>query len=148
MGEEINKSLYNEASLKMIRLDRSQSRISDANLNPLSFNDTIGKYGYQIILTELNNLLGEVWGKLKDTNKTKITNIRSMVLDIMELKPIHITNYVNGIAGQSNTLTVNQENWKFLRELLFKYHMEINVLLDEAGYSTLSADDDEGDPFN
>lgn len=144
MGEETARSLFNEAQLKMYRLDRGQSRISDANLNPLSYNDTIGKYGYEIIITELNNLLSEVWGKLGEADKKKIKTIRNIVMDYLEFKPIFEIHNNNSISGFKSNKKINYKNWKELRELLFDYQMELNVLLEKAGYSTMS-DDAVGD---
>ena len=149
MGDEtISVSGYNEASYKMLRLHESQRKISFVNQDLLKFYPELGGYGFNIKITELGNLRQEVWGKLDDKNKKKLTKWRKLIDSFLEYKPIHEIKKIVDMEGERKQKKVNMENFKALREMLELTHSYINELLEAAGYSTFTMDDDDGDPYN
>jgi len=149
MGDDsIDKSGYNEAQYKMLRLHESQRRISYVNQDLLTYYPEFGAYGYIVKKTELENLSQEVWGKLDTTNKNKLDKLRVLVDDILELYPVHKTVNVIAMDGEKKKKMVDSNNFKRLKELLIHFHSYVNELLEAAGYSTFTIDGDDGDPYN
>jgi hypothetical protein len=149
MGEDsISVSGYNEASYKMLRLHESQRRISYVNQDLLKYYQEFYGYGYIVKKTEIENLMQEVWGKLDQANKDKVNLYRKLLDDLLDLYPVHEMKRVTNVEGEKKTNNVNKENFKKLKELLFIVHSYVNELLEQAGYSTFTMDDDDGDPYN
>jgi len=148
MEDNITKSAYNEAQHKMDRIDSSQKKISACNLAPLFFFDDVLKYGYEIVIIEIENLIAEVWSKTNVEDREEISKLRTCVMDALELRPIFSSVNIANLAGGRKARKLNRENWVKLRDFLFHYHMRVNVLLEKAGYNTLSVEDDPDDPYN
>ena len=149
MGEDaIDKSGYNEASYKMLRLHESQRRISFVNQDLAAFYPELNGYGYIVKKTELENLMQEVWGKLDDASKKKVNGMRNLMDDYLDFFPVQKTVKVNGIDGEKKKKDFNKENFKALKTIMIEVHSYVNELLEAAGYSTFTIDADDGDPYN
>lgn len=149
MGEDtIDKSGYNEASYKMMRLHESQRRISYVNQDLLKYYPELFGYGYIIKKTEIENLMQEVWGKLDEGSKNKVTELRRMMEDFLEFFPIFKTVRVTNVEGDKKVNKLDKENFKKYKDLLFSVHLYVSELLEAAGYSTFTIDTDDGDPYN
>jgi len=149
MGDDgIDKSGYNEASYKMIRLDLAQKIIAVVKQDLIEWYDEKGGYGYKIMRIELDNLISEIWGKMGDVEKEKIRELRDLYDEGLIIKPIYVYNTIRGIGDSKKTKQINAENYKWLCSLLFEFHMYINELLEKAGYSTFTVDTFDGDPYN
>jgi hypothetical protein len=143
-----SKSGYNEASFKMARLDASQKRIGIVNHNLTAFYNDLGDYGYKIKKTEIDNLIGEVWGKLSPETKKTIDTLRKIIDDSLKYKPI-FTLLGSGVSQEKPKKLINEDNLDFISSLLFKTHMYVHELLEEAGYTTFDQDQgDDEDPYN
>ena len=143
-----SKSTYNEASFKMARINRSQEILAIVNMDLFRWYDEFGGYGYHIKKTELYNLRSEVWGKLGDKEKTKLNSYFSLYDDAIKIKPVFVFDTISGIDGQKKARRLSEENSVFMDKLLSDLQMYINELLELAGYSTFTAEDDSGDPYN
>lgn len=129
------KSIFNEAALKMKRIDASQRNVNEMWLIPLNYIVEKNKYGYEIIASELLNLLGEVWGKLTEGKGDKRSSKyvkgekdiakehRMKILDFLEQKTIFMVVQSNGYSGKRVGSVVNRDNWNELRELMFDFQM-------------------------
>jgi hypothetical protein len=145
MGSDIGyESKFNEAALKMKRLHESQDLINSLSVNPLMFNQMVGKYNYEIICSENLTLLQEVWGKLGKTEKVDGERWRTLLITTLEVKPIHTIEYDEGFGGLKKRMKFNDDNWKFLREIMFKFSLIIREYLDKHGMSTPNITDEGG----
>lgn len=149
MGYDVtSKSTYNEASFKMARINRSQEILAIVNMDLFRWYDEFGGYGYHIKKTELYNLRSEVWGKMGTTEKEKLNKLFEMYDDVVKLKPVFVFDTINGIEGQRKARRLHEDNAIFMERVLSGIQMYINELLELAGYSTFTAEDDSGDPYN
>lgn len=150
MGEfEIDKSGYNEASFKMMRLHESQRRISYVNQDLLKYYYEFSGHGYIVKKTEIENLMQEVWGKLDKDSKDKVNKLRKMMEECLEFFPIHQVKKITNVEGEKKTSRVDTTNFKTFKELIFSVHSYVNELLEAAGYSTFTIEgDDVNDPYN
>jgi len=149
MSEDtIDKSGYNEASYKMMRLHESQRRISYVNQDLIKYYHEFSGYGYIVKKTEIENLMQEVWGKLDTANKDKVSDLRKLMNNFIEEFPVFKMVRINNVEGERKVNKMMETNFKKLRDLLFEVHLYVSELLEEAGYSTFTMDVDDGDPYN
>lgn len=146
--DTIDKSGYNEASFKMERLNESQRRISFVNQDLLKYYNDLAGYGYIVKKSELGNLLMEVYGKLDSKNKETSDSYISLLNNYLEYFPIRTISYSNGIEGNKKFNNINQTNYKKFEKLLTTIHTYVLVMLEKAGYSTFTVEEDNGDPYN
>lgn len=133
---ENKRSNFNEASLKMIRINEYQSLLNHYAVNPLEYFAEEKKYGYEIQFTQLLNLLSEGWGKLTTDEKKEGKRYRSLIIDFLEVCPVHkrVTSYGYGSPTQSSI--VEKKNWDILKELLFQFQMWLMEVYEAHELST------------
>ena len=126
--EDDNKmSKFNAGLLQMNRLHNLQEHLNKSNINPLAFDDAYGSYNYEIIVVTCTNIVEEAGGKLSPTEKTIALLMREKVNELLKKYPIHeIKKHPNG-----NKMRVNEMNWKFMKEIIFKYEDYARGLLDK-----------------
>lgn len=140
------KSNFNEAFLKIERIHFFQSVIGEMWINPLKFQQDEMKYGYEIIISQLFNLLTEVWGKLTDKEKIVGKKMKFELLDFLEENKIYTSRSSQSMEGSKSKLYFNKKNWKELRMIIFDFEMWIQEMLEahEYGSPNKIADEDAG----
>lgn len=144
MPEDIIKSEFNEASFRMRRIDECKRLINLLWTNPLTYQPEYNKYGYEVIFSNLLNLITIVWGKLKTPEREKIEKYRDTILDYMELKQIFIITNHEGYGSQKQTTSVDRKNWKILRRMLFNLELELEELFETHELSTPNQETEGG----
>ena len=145
MGFDSGKeSIFNEASLKVERIHKSQNLINNVRTNLLQFHPDVNKYGYEITITELLSLMFELRGKLSDKNKELCSKWRQLIVDMVEVYKPYEKKIFNTITGEKIQSHLNIDKWKKLREAIFSLEDFIRDLLEEAGYAAPNKAEEEG----
>lgn len=135
MNDIGSQSVFNEAVLKMQRLDELQERLNLLNLDPTALNEFTGQYNFKSITNTLKSLLAEVWGKLSNLEKQNGLRLLKIIKSAMKNKPIFITTK----TGKK----FNNENWEYIEELLFSYELLIRQYLEDHDLATPNAEAEE-----
>lgn len=148
-ADDIKKSKFNEAALKMTRIHKLQDTINICSVDKqgyfIDINKigiiSVGKRNYEVIYECLNQLLMEVYGKLDKKEKESVNQTRNVINEFMRSKnPYKIITNLSGKPVESFTLG----NWVILEEQLILYEQKIRELLDHHEVSGGNKDDDEG----
>lgn len=132
--EEDSKSQFNEAFLKMYRINKLQDAINNSNISPLAWNVNLNVYNYQILFSSLNGLLMEAWSKLNPKEKEDAGNMKSAIESAMKKYPIYETRK-NVAIGKTET-KLNKRNWETISKWLFKYEVMVREMLGRTGYDS------------
>jgi hypothetical protein len=146
MSEEDNigkESTYNEAALKMQRIDMAQKTINMLRTDMLGFDLQINSYNYKIIVNELLSLLQEVRGKLSDDEKRLSILWRDAIILLMERLEVYDKIINTGISGSTNFKRLNKTNWDKLRKSIFALEDFTRDMLELHGMSSPNADGEE-----
>lgn len=147
--QDIKKSKFNEAALKMTRVHKLQDTINICSVDKMGYFIDINKIGiismgkrnYEVIYECLNQLLMEVWGKLDENERKKVMSSRNIIGEFLRTKnPYAIQVSLNG----KTTDVLNLGNWIVLEEELIKYEGDVRKLLEVHEVSGNNQDDDEG----
>ena len=121
MVNEISKeSVFNEAALKMRRIDKSWDYVNMLRTHLLSWNSEFGEWNYQVVISQLFSLCLEVRGKMTDPEKESFNNLRKEIIDLIEEKPIYSQRKENSLGDNKSFIIFNKDNWKRLREKIFE----------------------------
>ena len=139
MGAEAS---YNQAQQQMFRINENLILSNRCMINPLMVNYELGGiYNYEACFNCLCSVLSEIYPKLKPDEQKLIVKFRGIIRRTMELKPIfEIINIENGLK-KKRTNKLNKNNWEELQDLLFKFRLEIESLMDVHGFGNPSKRD-------
>jgi len=147
--EDINVSQWNEAQLKMFRINTLQERINDLWTNPLAFNDEAGKYNFELLFQSIISYWYEVRPKTNNTEMEEMDKIVNVVENFMDQNQIikkktieSPATYINQHVPSGFTTDINK--WKILRKLLRKLEGDIKGLAELHGLSGKNKEDDSG----
>ena len=132
-------SKFNEASLKILRINAIQSTINECNVNLLGINLEVGKYNYEVKFDCINSLFVEISAQLSDKEIDSVQKLRKNIKKLMKTKPVH-DNVKNMVTHEINK-KVNASNWDTIEELLFDYDILIKRYMKKHNIS-LPDDDD------
>jgi len=118
MVDDGKEALFNEAISKMGRIHNSQQLINDLRLNLLAKNDFVGKYNYEIALTELFSLCNEVRPLMKRAEKETFDRYRKLITIMLEQNPVFVKRRVDGLNPVTKDF-LNKKNWEAVREIIF-----------------------------
>jgi len=141
--EEGMKSIFNEATLRMKRIDDSDRIIESMWVVALNFVPEFQKYGYEVITTELFSKFIRVWGKLSSKEKEEGRKQRNTILNLLENNKIfeYKTNVSLGDVKTSKLL--NLTTWKTLRNLLFEFQLLLEEFYEVHELSTPNKEEEE-----
>ena len=129
------KSKFNEAMLKMDRLNNSQKVINSLRTNMLFFNHDYAKYNYEVICSELISLIHEIFGKMNVNEKEKAKEWRTKLLDYLEFVPIWEIEKNGSFSDGGTRKTFYKQNWLGLRTLMLKIEEFVREQLEEHEFS-------------
>lgn len=144
---EVDKSEFNEAKLKMSRIHELQHIINICSINKLGqfyqegllgFVGT-GQRNYEVIFQSINQLYQEVYPKCnsKETGDTSFR--RNVLIEFMRTKkPFTSVPKING----STENVFNEGNWVVLEKELIEYESIIRKLLETHQLAGRHTDDD------
>ena len=135
-------SLFNEASLKMKRIDTHQTLVNNLRTNLLNWNPFYLKYNYQIVISEILSLAAEVRGKLSTDEKKDLVLWRDKIIDMQEQTQIYKTKSVETFSDTKNTKEVIWNNWRALRSMIFELEDFVRDLIEEHGLSSPNTEEE------
>ena len=119
---DINQeTTFNEAVLKMQRIHSAQEIINNVRINLLAWNQDYGKYNYEVVISNLISLCYEVAPLMKTAEIKEFHLLRGLLDDLMTNKPIRENIQSSNLDGVNNKTKLNPENWKVLRNTMFKF---------------------------
>lgn len=133
------ESEYNELAHKMARLSSLQKTINETWNNPLGlwFNEKViedmGRYGFQIIYSCINQLYKEVKSKCKKEEIENTDKLRKEIEEILDKGTESICS--KKIIFDKIEYNIDKQKWKELREKIQNFEEVVRVLLDEHGYN-------------
>ena len=129
------ETTFNEAVLKMQRINSAQEIINNVRINLLAWNQEYSKYNYQVVISCLISLCYEVYPLMKPIEEKEFYLLRGLLDDIMSNKPIFENVSTLNFNGSNNKSKINEENWKSLRNIMFKFEDFARVQVDVHGLS-------------
>jgi len=127
--------LFNEAALKMRRIDKLQDFLNMVRINPLSFNQDFNKYNYEIMISCLISLCYEAAPLMKKGELQEFHLLRKTTNQLMQNNPIHKIESYYGINNPSSKKKINHENYYKLESLLYKFEDFAREQIDKHGLS-------------
>lgn len=147
--DETRISQWNEAQLKMFRINTLQERINDLWTNPLAYNEEAGKYNFELLFQSIISYWYEVRPKTNNNEKDEMDKIVDIIEKFMDNNPIirKITiespaTYMKQYAPQGIKTDINK--WKILRKLLRRFEGDIKTLAEIHGISGRNQEQDTG----
>jgi len=144
MGDEFKESRFNEAALKMERINRSQSIINSLRAILFEWNREYGKWNYEVVSPELISLLKEVKSKQPKDEKVKSSRLRNILFHMLEEFPVYSYSVSISLAGKEKKKFVNSKNKEEIRKIIYICEDYINDEMESHGMSSPNVDDDEG----
>lgn len=143
MNYDVNakESLFNEAILKMKRIDFSWQIVNNIRTNLLDFNEFYNKWNYEVMIGELITSCQEIRGKMKPEGLEDLKEYRNELQDLLEDKPIYVTKYSKGLGVTKQLRIFSKENWKELRKLIFSFEDFTRDMQEKHGFSGSSKKD-------
>lgn len=137
-------SQFNAGLLQMKRIHEIQDLLNKASLNPQAFNDEVGVYNFEIILSSINSLLHESSPKLGKVERLEAESMRDSIKLFLVNHPIfELKKNLN--AGNSRlTNKFNKKNWKVLEKWIVAYETFVRHLLDKHELNSPNKVEDEG----
>ncbi len=134
-NKEGDVSTYNEASLKMMRLNNIQININKCNLNLFEIDLETERFKYEIKISLINSLFSEISSKCSDgeTDKNQVWN--NAIQKILKNAPPFKTRF-NEVRHKSEFLGWNTYNCDLIKDTLFKYENFVRKLLEVHGYGS------------
>ena len=135
------ESTFNEAALKMQRLDELQQVLNRLIVNMLYWDNEIGMYSYQLIPGVLEGLYLELYGHLSDKELEEAEAERKLINEAINYLPIKIKIVNESLSGTKVTTTINQNNLRIIQELLFKFQTKLRKWIEVHKLGTPTAKD-------
>jgi len=133
-------SEFNEAALKMMRLDRIQDMLNEIRNFPLAYNVEIGRYNYEVMETLIESLYHEVRPKMNKSEKKKGDEFLNEIESCLFSLPPHEKKR----QGDTNENKLNRRNWKIVKRGLRDFENFVRDKLDTHGFGSPEKDDLSG----
>lgn len=140
-GEQGSISKFNEASLKLLRINNEQIRINQCNINLLGFDLEVCMHNYEIKFNCLGSLFSEISAQLTDPEITKVKELRKEIKKLMIEKPVHYEQ--ENMVTHEKIKRLNKISWNKVEELLFDYDLLVKKLMKKHGMALPESDDPE-----
>ena len=130
--EENKQSKFNPGVALAERIDNLQKAINASRFNPLARNEEVGRYNYEIMISSLDGLFNEAWGKLKPDEKVLGERIQLLIKEFLKMNPIIVFN--------NNQLRINKKNYESFLDILNLYERTIKEFLEAHALSSPNID--------
>lgn len=148
MGDEIysdgHDSAFNEASLRMQRINEEQRKLSHLLTNLLAYNPDYLKRNYDVAFTLIQNLLRMAYGKMNTKEKENYTKYRKDVTETTDFYPIYKIVKSDGMGGNKTFQSFSKSNYDKARDLIFKGVDFIEDVYERVGYGAPNVEVEEG----
>ena len=152
-SEDKSISKFNEASLKLLRINVEQQKINICNSNLLAWNEEVLRYNFQIKFSSLNSLFVEVSSELTykgrggDGGELKQgMDKRKEIREFMKKNPIF--EQTEDQVTHANVTRFSEENWDELEEMLFEYELMVKKFFKSHGIGLPESEDPARAAYN
>ncbi len=128
-------SIYNEASLKMKRLNKIQGHINCFNINLFDIDPETNKYNYQLKISALNNLYSEISSKCSPDEKKSNDKWRGRIRFIIKKYIIRDDRY-DDTRKKVIKKPLHEGNCELIESCLFDYELFVRDLLEKHGFGS------------
>lgn len=132
-----SKSRFNAGVALTERVDALQRAINSSKFNPMMKNPITGTFGFEDMITSLDCLISEGWGKFSSDEKKLILKYKKIMNDLVKYFP-PVKMLPNG------NVDFNLNNFDKFKDFFEKYELKIKELLDAHDLNAPSSEDDEG----
>lgn len=133
-------SEFNEAALKMMRLDRIQDHLNELWVYPTAYNVELARYNYEIIQSLIESLYQEVRPKMRDEEKKKGEQYIEIIDRYMEEFPPHKEKR----QIEESKKEFDRSNWRKIKKALRTFESFVRHQLDNHGFGSPNKDDVKG----
>ena len=132
---------FNQVQFQQYRLHELFSRLDRLGINPLLWNSELSSYNYQIMFNDLTAIFSTIYSKLKPDEKRRMLKLREDILTKLKFTPIFCRTIKSEGNFRKKIIKFNNKNWSDLSELLFKFRLEMEILIDSHGFGNPSKQD-------
>ena len=140
-SEQGSISKFNEASLKLLRINNEQLRINQCNINLLGFDHEVGLFNYEIKFNCLGSLFSEISAQLTDTEVDKVKVLRKKIKNRIRNRPVHSEK--ENMVTHEKEQKLNKYSWDILEENLFDFDLLVKKLMKKHGMALPESEDPE-----
>ena len=141
MDDISKESVFNEAALKMRRIDDSWQVINILRTNLLDWNGEFNKWNYEIVISQLITSLYETFGKMKIEEKKFFDKSKEEIMNLLEFHPTYQKKTIQSLSGTKTILVFNKDNWKVLRKKINSFENFCREQQEVHGFSGSSRRD-------
>jgi len=148
-------SEWNEGNLKNLRMDEAQRMINygkrylfDYIIDPFSKMFGEMKWGYDIYIQGIINLLAEGVSKYSETEEKQSEDIRKITEKIIKVFPPFKKSFSQSYSSDHDCYLPIEENQDKIKEALYKFEYHIKKLNDAHGLSTRNKEIDEEESWD
>lgn len=135
--DEGKKSVFNAGVAQTERIDSLQKAVNSCRFNPTAFNQEVGRYNYELMVSANDGLLAEVWAKLSPNEKVQGKRIQELMVKFMEQNKI-----IYYYGGEQK---INLNNLKKFNVLITLYERMNKQFLDDHNLNAPNWDEDDGE---
>ena len=131
-------SKYNQAGLKMIRLNEINQIINESKMNLVMINPTWKQLNVYVYFKAVKTYYGEVFIKFSEEEKAVCESLRIGFEKLDREYPITYRN-------KSGVLLINEPRLVTLTKLIEKYEMTVKEFSEQHGFDTPNMEDEDGE---
>lgn len=134
--DEGSKSRFNAGVALTERIDSLQRAINSAKFNMMTKNFETGTFNYENLVTALDNMISEGWGKFSDNEKKECIKFMNILNNLLEYLPPISTDKDGGVK-------INLDNYKNFKIFYGKCERRIKEFYDKHNLNAPSTDEDD-----
>ena len=126
---------FNQAQFQQSRINECFIRVDTLSVNLFVFKEEVGSWNYEIAFNDLTTILISISPKLTEEEMKEPIQIKDLLKRAVDI-PIINTIWSQGYCGKAKPIkTVNPKHQTIIKDLLFKYRLCIEKLMDKKGLS-------------
>jgi hypothetical protein len=135
------EGIFNEAALKMRRIDENWQTINHLRTNMLDYNYFFKKYNYEVIISMLFSQCNEILDLMSSDDLRIFNFFRDNIISSLEKYSVHQKKCHYSFGEVSSKTIINKSNWNFMRNLIFMFEDFTRMQLGKHGVSNPRKDD-------
>ena len=141
---------FNQAAFQQARLDKLFSMIDVMSVDLFSKDIITGRLCYELVFNNLNSVLSTISPKLTKGTKEKpgeldlLEKFRDIIRGNIEIRNIYKKLNKSSFASTMDVLSPDLDNRNIISDLLFKYRIEIERVMDIHGLANPNKEAEAG----
>lgn len=123
--EYIREGIYNEAQLKILRLNKELEIINFCKKSPLQKNET-GEWNFITEIRSIGVVYSEIHSKLNTDEKTKVESLKKTLNIFLDKHPV--------IKEKGKKVYFNECVWRVISHVIEEYDSIVKEMKDKHGF--------------